>query len=263
MSEPVKVFDQIFSGFNGGDPALAAIRSRRASVLDAVAGQLALVQKQVGGEDRKRIDQHVSLVRDLENRLGAVTNGAACAKPDRPPVLAPESETTMQQIADLQIDLMVMAFACDLTRVGLLQFSSAENHIFFPWLNSFEDGHNLSHLGNDDPERPQIGDRDLWYAQRFAQLLSRLQQIPEGGGTMLDNTLVFWVNELSVGNVHSQKSIPFILAGHAAGFRMGRYLQYSGVSHTNLLLSVLHAMGVDDATFGNPDFLTGELSGLF
>ncbi|MGA9525337.1 MAG: DUF1552 domain-containing protein [Myxococcaceae bacterium] len=262
ISAPVEAFDHVFSNFNGGDPGFARIRARRASVLDAVRGQLASVNRSLSGEDRARLEHHLTLVRDLETRLAATTRGEACFKPTRPGALEPDSETTMQQVAELQMDLMVLAFACDLTRVGTLQFSQAQNHIAFPWLESGMDGHTLSHVGRSDPVRVQIGWRDRWYAERFAGLLERLAAIPEGDGTLLDHTQILWVNELAEGNTHSQKNMPFVLAGHAAGFRMGRCVQYNGASHSDLLLSLLHGMGVDDPTFGNPDFLTGELTGL-
>lgn len=261
IGDPTAAWNALFSELGEPSPEQERIRHRRASVLDAVRGQLRTLSNTLPPSERVQLDRHLTQVRDLEQRLAATINGEACA-PVQPPALAPDSETTMPDVAKWQIDLMVMALACDLTRVGTLQFSQAQNYISFPWIDSSHDGHALSHLGSSDPSREQIAWRDAWYAERFAYLLQQLSAIPEGEGSLLDHTLIWWVNELGLGNTHSQKDMPFILAGNAAGFRMGRYVQYAGASHSNLLLSILHGMGVDDGSFGNPDFQTGELSGL-
>ncbi len=262
IDDPVQAWNRAFADFTGSDPEALRIRRRRGSVLDAVRGQLAEIQKRLPGEERVQLDQHLALVQDLERRLAATTNGAMCERPQTPATMAPDSSTTMPDVSQLQIDLMVMAMACDITRVGSLQFSQAQNHINFPWLESHWDGHALSHLGSSDPGRQEIALRDRWYAEKFAYLLGRLKAIPEGDGTMLDHTLVFWCNELSEGYTHSHVGMPFVLAGGAAGFRNGRCVRYNGASHSNLLLSILRGFDIDDATFGNPEFQSGELGGL-
>ncbi len=87
--------------------------------------------------------------------------------------------------------------------------------------------------------------------------------MPEGDGTVLDNTVVLWCNELSDGRFHTHQNMPWLLAGSAGGyFRTGRYMQYANKSHNDLLLSLCHAMGVEDETFGDPSFCSGPLSGL-
>lgn len=262
IDDPMQTWNRAFAEFTGSDPEALRIRRRRGSVLDAVRGQLAELQKRLPGEERVQLDQHLDLVQDLERRLAATTNGELCEQPPVPSTMAPDSATTMPDVSQLQIDLLVMAMACDITRVGSLQFSQAQNHINFPWLDSQWDGHALSHLGSSDPARQEIALRDHWYAERFAYLLGRLKAIPEGDGTMLDHTQILWCNELSEGYTHSLRGMPFVLAGGAAGFRNGRCVRYQGASHSALLLSILRGFGIDDATFGNPDFHKGELGGL-
>jgi hypothetical protein len=97
-----------------------------------------------------------------------------------------------------------------------------------------------------------------------AYLLDKLDAVQEvGGGTMLDSTVLLWGNELGIGNSHSYKNIPWVLAGGGGYFKMGRYLQYTDQPHNNLLVSICHAMGMTDVTtFGIPELCTGELSGL-
>lgn len=261
IADPTMAWNKIFSDFSGS-PEQERLKARRASVLDAVRAQVTLSKQALPPSERVQLEHHLDLVRDLEVRLAATTNGEACSKLGTPPAFEVDSAATMQDIATWQIDLMAMAFACDVTRVGILQFGQADNQLTFPWLGSTMDGHSLSHLGSTDPTRPQIAWRDRWYAEKFAYLLGKLKAIPEGDGTVLDHTLILWANELSEGNAHSLKSLPFVLAGHAGGFRMGRFVEYQSASHSDLLLSLLHAMDVPDASFGNPTYLTGELPNL-
>jgi hypothetical protein len=92
--------------------------------------------------------------------------------------------------------------------------------------------------------------------------MTRLSAIPEGDGSVLDHTLIVWGNELGEGNTHSHSDIPFLLAGGGRELRMGRFLQYAGVSHGSLLTSLLRAVGVDSESFGHPDVESSPLSGL-
>jgi hypothetical protein len=102
-----------------------------------------------------------------------------------------------------------------------------------------------------------------WYMEQFAYLLGKLDEIPEGEGTMLDNTVVVLASEIAQGNTHSHTDAPFLLAGSAGGyFQTGRYLAYDAQPHNNLLVSLLNAMGVPATTFGDPNYCTGALSGL-
>ncbi len=264
LNDPVKVFDQLFSDMNTSQGAMDDIRARRGSVLDSVASQLESVYARAGYEDRQSLDRHLTMVRDLENRLAA--EGGSCGStPDRPEDLVVDSEDTMPKITRNHIDLMTMALACDLTRVATIQFSNSKNGIRFPWIDSLGDGHGLSHAG---PSNANAGDqlraRDRWHAQQFKYILDRLDSIPEGDGTLLDNTVVIWTSEISVGNTHSHRNLPIVMAGSAGGyFDTGRYVTYQTTRSTNdLLVSVLNAFGEDVTTFGESQYCNGPLSGL-
>ena len=104
-----------------------------------------------------------------------------------------------------------------------------------------------------------------WYCEQLAYLAQRLAETPEpgGGGSLLDNTLIVWTNELGKGNSHTLDNIPFVLVGNGLGFRMGRSLKFKKVPHNRLLLSLAHGFGHHIETFGNPDFCgDGPLSGI-
>lgn len=260
-NNPRAAFDRLFGEMGSAPEEVRKLRQQRKSVLDAVLDQFGALDRRLGTEDKKKFDAHLTMVRELERRI--VVNAPACTPPAHPGELAPDSEDTMPAIIRHQMDILTVAMTCDLTRVATIQCSNAENHIAMAWLNSPGDGHGLSHAGPSSPaEAAELRKRDRWYAGELAYLLGRMDAIREGDRSMLDNSVVFWGNELSVGATHSHVNMPFIIAGGAGYFRMGRYLRYEGVSHVNMLLSFLHAMGIEDETFGDPQFCEGPLAGL-
>jgi hypothetical protein len=265
MNDPLSVFTRLFSNLdvNAGSE-VERLRARRQSVLDTVRDQFGALAPRLSSSDRSKLDAHLTLVRDVERRLtGETSTTSECAAPERPPVLDSTNESDIPTIADLEIDLLALAFACDLTRVASLQFSTALNRVRYPWINSAGEGHMLSHSGSSDTlAKAQLVARDTWHSGRLARLLKRLSEIPEGNGTALDNTLVLWGNEVAVGSTHAHTDLPFLMAGGGWYFRTGRTLTYQAASHNNLLVSVLNAMGVPSQTFGNPSVCTGELPGL-
>jgi hypothetical protein len=256
-NDPLAVYQQVFSGFTQTPAELDRLRLQRRSVLDAVRGQFSSLRSKISTPDRLKLDAHLELVRDMERRLDILTTaGAACVTPAQPPMIDAVGEDNMPLVAGLQADLMVMALACDLTRVASLQHSTGANNIRFPFLQSYADDHQLSHSGdNDTTSQNEWIMRQTWYSGRFAHLLERLKSIPEGAGTMLDNTLILWVSDIAVGNTHSHKNMPFILAGRAGGaLRTGRFLSYTNTRHNDLLTAILAAMDVPRPTFGDPAF---------
>ena len=265
MNDPREVFDSLFSDFEADTTEMADRRTQRTSVLDTVQSQFGELRNKVGALDRQRLEAHFEIVRDMERRLSNERFfSGACLDTGRPDEREPDSEDTMPDILKLQIDLMVSAMACDLTRVGSIQVSNAKNHIRYPWLESLGDGHSLSHAGpSNDEARTELELRGNWLAQQFSYLLDRLDALPEGDGTMLDNTVVLWGNELAQGNIHSQVSMPFVLAGSAGGaLKTGRHIQYANRPHNDLLVTLLNAFGLEDTTFGDERFCTGPLSEL-
>ena len=264
MNDPSEVFQRLFSGFGQNSDQLAELRARRRSVLDTVQAQFKSISARVSAEDQKKLQAHLSLVRDLEGRMASTGNGSAsCVAPAVPATLDPTSEDDMPKIAALHLDMLATAFACDLTRVASFQISTSLNHIRYPWLNSMGEGHALSHMGAGDTDAHlELVARQTWHSQMLANFLTRLSQIPEGSGTVLDNTLVVWGNEVSEGNTHSHSNMPFLLAGGGWHFRTGRSVQYAAASHNDLLVSVLNAMGVPATTFGQADMCHGPLANL-
>jgi hypothetical protein len=261
MNQPLDVYNRLIMapGFSvaPSDPLLA----QRKSVLDAVGRQFDMLAAEVSTEDREKLESHHELLRDIERRMSAGTNG--CTVVDQPPLLDPASETDMPLIAELEVDLLAMALACDLTRVASLQISTSLNRIRYPWVNSMGEGHALSHsFGSDADAAAQLVERGKWHCGLIARLCDRLSTIAEGDGSALDNTLLVYCSEISLGNSHSHTDMPFLLVGGGWHFRTGRYLELGGVSHSNLLVSLMNAMGLPAQTFGLPEHCTGPMVGL-
>jgi Protein of unknown function (DUF1552) len=266
LATPLEVYKSVFQDFlppavTPDQDAAKALLTERRSVLDAVASEFGALDARLSAQDRQTLDAHLTLIRDVERRLSLGIGD--CTKPAEPGVLDPVSETDMPTIANLELDLLAVAFACDLTRVASFEISTALNRIRYPWVNSLGEGHALSHSGVADPDaKAQLLARQNWHSSLIARLFDRLALISEGDGSVLDNTLLFWGNEVSMGTTHSHDNMPFVVAGGKWAFRTGRYVQYMGNSHGDLLVSLLNAMDVPDTTFGDARFCTGPLSGL-
>ena len=268
-NNPFNAYKRIFEGVTpsagGGDAAW--LLERRRSVLDAVLEDYRKLNQQVGAADRQKLEQHVAAVEDIESRLAiGAGGGATCEVPAALTPFNHNDPDKFPEVAKVQMDLMVRALACDLTRVGTVMFARANNNMLFPWLGITEGHHDLSHHGDGDVEaNDKLSKINGWFAQQFAYLLGQLQAVPDADGTsLLDNTIVLWVNEQGKGNNHSRKSMPWVIAGGGGGtWKTGRFIKYPDAPpHNNLLVSLCNAFGVETNTFGNPAYCTGPLAGL-
>jgi hypothetical protein len=266
--DPASVYGRVFADLHTDPAVLARLRRRRKSILDGVGAQFSRTSTRLGSADRQRLDAHLTAVREIETRLTTdlVVNNPSCHDPTITPVSAAANDA-FPATGALQMDLMTMALACDITRVASLQWSRSVAQTRFSWLGITEGHHDLSHRSDTDLSAVDKLTRiNTWYAQQLAGLISRLKTTPDGAGsTLFDNTLVLWCNELAKGNTHGRMGAPYVLAGGTgAGVRTGRFLRYDGqgLPHNNLLLSILNAMGVPDRSFGKPDWCTGPLTGL-
>ena len=230
------------------------------SILDDLKQDLDTVRTHVGREDRQILEEHATLVREMEQELRAA-EGSKNDVGHPVPVLEPgvrEDNDNIPQISKLQIDLMVNSFARDFARVATLQYTNSVGQARFRWLGIEEGQHDLSHKPDSDADAQEKLTRvNRWYCEQLAYLAKRLSETPEpggGGGTLLDNTLIVWTNELGKGNSHTLDNIPFVLVGGGLGFQMGRSLKYPRVAHNRLLLSLAHGVGHRISRFGNPDF---------
>lgn len=236
------------------------------SVLDELKEDLNKIRSRVGTQDRQILEEHATLVREMEQELKASSNRKVA---HAVPVLEPgvrEDNDNMPVISKQQIDLLVNSFAGDFARVATLQYTNSVGQARMRWLGINEGQHDLSHEPDSNAEaQDKLTRINHWYCEQLAYLAKRLAETPEpgGGGSLLDNTLIIWTNELGQGNSHTLNNIPFVLVGNGLGFKMGRSLKYPKVAHNRLLMSIAHGFGHHVKTFGNANYCgDGPLTNL-
>ncbi len=259
QSSPQAMFAKVF-GEAGIDPAIAAkLKAERKSILDVVKPELESVQGKVSKDDQLKIEAHVEGLRQIEQRLDAEYD---CSAPELGPEYGTHDFSKTQELADQQISLLVESLACQATNVASLMFRAGENdNQAYPNLEIYDPHHTSSHAPDDDTEaRGQLTTIYTWYAEQLAELARQLDAIPEGDGSVLDNTLIFWGTEISVGNTHSWNDMPFVLLGGSSLLRGDQYLSYEGESHCMLLTALGRAMGMNIDGFGTFDDGSGPLA---
>jgi hypothetical protein len=228
------------------------------SVLDDLKADLATLRKSVSVQDRQILEEHTALVRDLEKELQAAgkTTDVGHAVPQLEPGVRRDNDN-MPQLSKLQIDLLVRSFSADFARVATFQYTNSVGQARMRWLGIQEGQHDLSHEPDSNKDaQEKLTKINKWYCEQLAYLAKRLAETPEPGGTgsLLDNTLIVWTNELGKGNSHTLDNIPFVCVGNMPGLTMGRSHKFTRVPHNRLLLSLAHGFGHKITKFGNPDF---------
>jgi hypothetical protein len=236
------------------------------SILDDLQDDFKKVESRLSAEDRQLLEEHTTFVRELEQELKSDKSAdVGHAVPQLEPGVKEENDN-LPRISKLQIELLVSSFAADFARVATLQFTNSVGDARFNWLGISEGHHQLSHEPDTNEEaRTKLTKINYWYCEQLAYLAQRLAETPEpgGDGSLLDNTLLVWTNELGKGNSHTLDNIPFVLVGGGLDFHMGRSLKFKDVPHNRLLLSLAHGFGHHLETFGNPDYCgDGPLTGL-
>lgn len=236
------------------------------SILDELKEDLDKVRSKVTAADRHILDEHTTIVREMEQEL-RTSNIKQAGHPV--PVLEPgvrRDNDNMPTITKLQTDLLISSFTADFARVATFQFTNSVGQPRMRWLGINEGQHDLSHEPDSNADaQDKLTRINKWYCEQIAYLAKRLAETPEpdGNGTLLDNTLILWTNELGKGNSHTLDNIPFVLVGNGMDFKMGRSLKYPRVPHNRLLLSLAHAFGHRITTFGNTNFCgAGTLNDL-
>ncbi len=264
VDDPSAVYDRLFGDLGLPPEQLEQRRHEKRSVLDFLADDIQRLEPRLAAEERVRLDAHLSGLRELEQALDAAAE--SCTVPDAPPEIDSQAMENFETVARLQIDLMVFAHRCELTRISTFMFANADSWQYYPFIGIDEEHHGLSHQNHDDPvvvdKLTAIG---AWHAEQIAYTIDRLSEPdPAGGEPLFDRTLLLWGNELGQGNTHSWKDIPWLLAaGSQIPIATGRFFDFGDRPHNDLLLSVCHAMGRTDlSSFGIPTLCTGPLEGL-
>lgn len=286
QEDPYKLYDALFTGVAGAPTGGSAAETERLfrerrSMLDLVGKDLVRFRANLSREDQLKLDAHTASIRELEKRFDPkFAAQVTCTKPTLQELAMgmpnPQSMPNYPLIGRLQMDLLVEAFACDQTRIATLQWSNAAaNNVIFTWLGGiaddkratkyfteYYDHHTISHFGSSgngpDGEVKYLAER--WYHEQLVYLVKRLKARREGAGTLLDNTLVVWMNNMHDGGAHSHgPNLPVVLAGRCGGyFETGQFLTLPAVPHNRLLLTAAHAMGATDLeAVGDPRYCVG------
>jgi len=255
---PQVVFERMF-----GDGSTAQERTRRRqedrSILDSLTEGLARFRLEVGASDRRRVDEHVEDVREIERRLQIAAKASETSTTIDAPAGIPES---FDEHIKLQYDLMALAFRADVTRVATLLYARDLTSRVFPASGIDRGFHGLSHHGENPKNLLDLATVNRYHIQLLANFVDKLKETPDGDGTLLDHSLILYGSNMGNSNQHVHYDVPHLLVGGAAGaLRGGRHLAYptKTVPTGNLLLSVLDVLGIHRTEFGDS---TGRLENL-
>lgn len=255
---PSAVFDRLFAGIGTGSAADQAAAARRRhygqSVIDAVRADAQALQKKLGKGDNAKLDQYLTGLRELEQQIAATATPAAACTPGARP--GPPAD--IRQRVTQMLDLSVLAFACDVTRVITFGYEHTVTEIAHPWAG-VTDGYHIG-VTHNNPGAPYAA-VNKWIVTQLAYLLDKLKKTSDVTGTLLDNSIVYFASELGEGSSHSASNIPMIVAGRGGGrIQSGRLLARDGQGNGNVLISLMQAFGVNPGTFGNG--FTKPIAGL-
>jgi hypothetical protein len=256
--------------------------------------ELTSLRQRLCTDDRAQLDVLQSSWNELDQQLTAVATAAQrCTAPGSPPADYVSPSSDFPTSVRLQMDILKLALACDLTRVASLQLSTATSIVTHTWASagqikvhhdySHEGPTSLAALGPDiySPANaslytslPQLSAIDLWYTQQVAYLATELAKLsPVGGGNLLDQSAIVWGTEIDLGAAHDHDDMPFVIIGGCGGrLKTGQVVRFplklaadpttSGVvdrAHNDLLITVAQAMGVSLPTFGDVPLCRGPI----
>jgi hypothetical protein len=262
---PARVFDLLV-----GDGLSRAVDR---SILDQVLSDAQDLRKTISTDDRRKLDEYLESVRDIERRIDrAKIDGRL--EGQRPKPVTPDFPRPADQLLQdipthmrLMLDLIVLAFQMDKTRIATCMLNNDLSQMNFGFLEGVQGSLHLdlTHNGREPQSEAMYLKTNQFHAAQFAYLVERLKGIPEGDGTLLDNSLLMCASNLFDGDKHQADHMPILLAGRAGGrLKTGRVLDYLDRGDDNrracsLYLSLMDQMEVSLASFGDTDRRLGDL----
>jgi Protein of unknown function (DUF1552) len=259
---PRLVFERLFGA---GAPAerrknLDLRREQQRSILDFVRDDTQALEQQLGNHDQKKLDEYLSCVREIEQRLERAEKfkdfeGPAVATPAGIP-------SSFREHIQLMFDMMILAFQTDSTRIATFLLANEGSNRTFPDVNIAEGHHNLSHHRNKKETLDKIANIDRWYVEQFARFLEKMDAVKDiDGQSLLHNSMIVYGSGNADGNAHTHSNLPVIVAGGAGGtFSPGRHVKFKSQPMSNLYLSMLDRMGVDGVPRHGDS--TGRIEGI-
>lgn len=256
---PRMAFERLFG--NGEDPKVREERNYwRRSILDLVADDTNKLVKRVGQQDRVKLDEYLTTVREVEQRIEQTEREDAAARPE---IDLPEGRPeAFEEHCRLMMDLLVLGFQTDSTRVATLMLDGEGSNRAYKAIGVKDGHHELSHHRNDEEKVAQLRKIDHHLVTQFAYLLDRLEGIAEGEGTLLDHSMIVYGSGISDGNRHRHDDLPIIMAGSAGGkVQTNRYVRApENTPMANLFLTMLDLMGTPIDSLGDSSGRFKELA---
>ncbi len=235
-------------------------------LLDRVLEDARQLRKRLGASDRRRVDEYLSVVRSLEQRMERAGRPEQASWKPRQPI-DPETQppgipTGHTEHVRLMLDMIALAFRTDTTRIATFMFGNEVSNQNFSFLEGVKGGHhNISHHERKEDMMRQYQLINRWHIEQYAYLLGKLRQSQEGDGSVLDNSMVLFGAGIRDGNRHDPHNLPILLAGRGGGrLAAGQHLAYSpDTPLANLYVSMLEAFGTPVDRFADS---TGRLPGV-
>jgi hypothetical protein len=258
--DPRQVFERLFADSSREETAESRARRKRyeRSILDFVHEDARKLQSNLGATDRRKLDEYLTAVRELEIRIEQAEKLAAALPDYSKPSGVPES---YERHMELMFDLLALAFQTDTTRVASFILAHDGSNRPYPFLGVSEGHHDLSHHGNDEAKKKKIAKINRFHLTQFARFVTKLKSIKEGEGTLLDQCMIVYGGGIGDGNAHNHDNLPVLLAGRGGGsIQTGRHLRFPrNTPMTNLYLAMLERMGAGVERLGDS---TGPLQGI-
>lgn len=245
-NNPRLVFERLFGPGAHGERAAHAQRRMqdRRSVLDFVMDDARSMQRRLDPNDREKLDQYLTGVRDVEQRIERAEKFGPAPDPNRPtPAGIPESHAAYVQ---LMYDMMLLAFKTDSTRVVTFVLGHDGDNRSFSEIGINEGHHDLSHHQNNSDRVEKVASIDRWYVEQFAKFLQKMDETEDiDGHSLLHNSRIVYGSGNADGNRHTHEDLPVLLAGDGGGLlRPGRYVRHPNQPMSNLFLSLADQVGV-------------------
>lgn len=245
-SNPRLVFERIFGAGKPGERQANQERRRQEdrSILDFVLDDARAMQQRLDGQDKQKLEQYLTSVREIETRIRKSQQLGAAKDPGvETPVGIPSDYTEHLQ---LMCDLLVLAFQTDSTRVATMLLAHDGSNRSFDHIGISEGHHDLTHHQNRKDWIDKVADIDLWYAKQFAKLLEKLKSVKDGDGTsLLHNSMIVFGSGNADANRHTHSNLPMLLAGAGGGIlQPGRFVKHGSKPASNLFLGLARAAGL-------------------
>ena len=251
-NNPQVVFERLFGDGNTAEERKLR-RDQSLSLLDSVVGEAASLKRKLPVSDRARLDQYLTDVREIERRIQKA--GQQMSEDLTVPPAPTGVPSDVEEHIRLMLDLQVLAWQADITRVSTLLMAKELSNAVYPKSGIRDAFHILSHHSNVQQNKDKFAVLNMYHVALFAYFLDRLESTPDGDGTLLDHSLVLYGSGLSDGNQHNHTDLPIILAGGASGkLTGGRHIRNpKNTPMANLLVSILQMFEVEADKFGDSD----------